>query len=193
MGCTMQKTWCYQLQLHMYYTVALRILGSTNQSTYLHKTFVNILHPFCIFNFCFSMSWGSVVGTVARLWAGVSTTQILVKATNISHRQNVPASSKAHPGSTARSARVPSQVECGWGTKLTTHLHHELRLRIGAATPLLPLHAFMACMGAMSFLSFFSSQNELTLILLTQRIGWAPNNASTWQMGFNLAFKGLIK
>jgi hypothetical protein len=24
------------------------------------------------------------------------------------------------------------------------------------------------------------------------RIGWAPNNASKWQMGFNLEFKGLI-
>jgi len=23
------------------------------------------------------------------------------------------------------------------------------------------------------------------------RIGWAPNNASKWQMGFNSAFKGL--
>jgi len=33
---------------------------------------------------------------------------------------------------------------------------------------------------------------SLTLILLTWRIGWAPNNASRWQMGFNLAFKGLI-
>jgi hypothetical protein len=31
----------------------------------------------------------------------------------------------------------------------------------------------------------------LTLILLTWRIGWAPNNASKWQMGFNLVFKGL--
>jgi len=30
----------------------------------------------------------------------------------------------------------------------------------------------------------------LTLILLTWRIGWAPNNAISWQMGFNLAFKG---
>jgi len=30
----------------------------------------------------------------------------------------------------------------------------------------------------------------LTLILLTWRIRWAPNNAS-WQMGFNSAFKGL--
>jgi hypothetical protein len=31
----------------------------------------------------------------------------------------------------------------------------------------------------------------LTLTLLTWRIWWAPNNASRWQMGFNLAFKGL--
>jgi len=33
---------------------------------------------------------------------------------------------------------------------------------------------------------------ELTLILLTWRIWWAPNNASKWQMGFNSAFKGLM-
>ena len=32
----------------------------------------------------------------------------------------------------------------------------------------------------------------LTLILLTWRIWWAPNNASSWEMGYNLAFKGLI-
>jgi len=31
----------------------------------------------------------------------------------------------------------------------------------------------------------------LTLILLTWRIWWAHNNASRWQMGFNLAFKRL--
>jgi len=31
----------------------------------------------------------------------------------------------------------------------------------------------------------------LTLILLTWRIWWAPNNASKQQMGFNSAFKGL--
>jgi len=31
----------------------------------------------------------------------------------------------------------------------------------------------------------------LTLILLTWRIWWAVNNASRWQMGFNLVFKGL--
>ena len=33
----------------------------------------------------------------------------------------------------------------------------------------------------------------LTLILLTWRIWWAPNNACKWQMGFNSAFKGLSK
>jgi len=32
----------------------------------------------------------------------------------------------------------------------------------------------------------------LTLILLTWRIGWAPNNVCKWQMGFNSAFEGLI-
>jgi hypothetical protein len=32
---------------------------------------------------------------------------------------------------------------------------------------------------------------SLTLILLTWRIWWVPNNASKWQMGFNSAFKGL--
>jgi hypothetical protein len=34
---------------------------------------------------------------------------------------------------------------------------------------------------------------HLTLILLTWRIWWAPNNASRWQMGFNSAFKGLME
>jgi len=35
------------------------------------------------------------------------------------------------------------------------------------------------------------SRKHITLILLTWNIGWAPNNASKWQMGFNSAFKGL--
>jgi len=34
-------------------------------------------------------------------------------------------------------------------------------------------------------------RKHLTLILLTWRIWWVPNNASRWQMGFNSAFKGL--
>ena len=35
--------------------------------------------------------------------------------------------------------------------------------------------------------------NDLTLILLTWRKWCAPNNASKEQMGFNSAFKGLIR
>jgi hypothetical protein len=31
----------------------------------------------------------------------------------------------------------------------------------------------------------------LTLILLTWKMGRVPNNASKWQIRFNLAFKGL--
>ena len=40
--------------------------------------------------------------------------------------------------------------------------------------------------------SFFFLQVSLTLILLTWRIWWGPNNDSKWQMGFNSSFKGLI-
>ena len=32
---------------------------------------------------------------------------------------------------------------------------------------------------------------DLTLILLTWRIWWAPNNASRWETGLNSVFKGL--
>jgi len=35
------------------------------------------------------------------------------------------------------------------------------------------------------------TSSVLTLILLTWRIWWAPNNASRRQLGFNSAFKGL--
>jgi hypothetical protein len=35
------------------------------------------------------------------------------------------------------------------------------------------------------------SLDFLTLIMLTWKIWWAPNNDSKWQMGFNSAFKGL--
>ena len=37
-----------------------------------------------------------------------------------------------------------------------------------------------------------SDFKKLTLILLTWRIWWAPNNASRWQMGFNWVLKGLM-
>ena len=38
-----------------------------------------------------------------------------------------------------------------------------------------------------------TGRRRLTLILLTWRLWWAPNNASRWQIGFNLAFKVLKK
>jgi len=40
-------------------------------------------------------------------------------------------------------------------------------------------------------LIFPGKSRILTLILLTWRIWWAPNNASKWQMGFNSPFKVL--
>jgi len=40
-------------------------------------------------------------------------------------------------------------------------------------------------------LQLSENYESLTPTLLTWRIGWAPNNASKWQMGFNSAFKGL--
>ena len=40
--------------------------------------------------------------------------------------------------------------------------------------------------------AIFSFETTLTLILLTWRIWWVPNDASRWQIGFNSAFKGLI-
>ena len=41
--------------------------------------------------------------------------------------------------------------------------------------------------------SKISAETSLTLILLTRKIWWAPNNASKRQVGCNLAFKGLNK
>ena len=40
--------------------------------------------------------------------------------------------------------------------------------------------------------AIFAAEKQLTLYLLTWRILRVPNNASKGQMGFNLAFKGLI-
>jgi len=38
---------------------------------------------------------------------------------------------------------------------------------------------------------FRETECSLTIILLTWRIWWAPNNANIWQRGFNSAFKEL--
>jgi hypothetical protein len=46
--------------------------------------------------------------------------------------------------------------------------------------------------SVMLVLDFLRYTSKLTSILPTWRIGWAPNNASKWQMGFNWVFKWLI-
>jgi hypothetical protein len=48
------------------------------------------------------------------------------------------------------------------------------------------------CGPSLLICAAINSPLELTLILLMWKIWRAPNNASKWQMGFNLAFKGLI-
>ena len=42
-------------------------------------------------------------------------------------------------------------------------------------------------------ISIYGYSRVLTIILLTWKIWWAPNNSSSWQMGFKSAFKGLRK
>ena len=60
-------------------------------------------------------------------------------------------------------------------------------------------HSFNILYGKKSRCSFWDSYGTqetyyvLTLILLTWRIWWAPNNASKWQMVFISAFKGLSR
>jgi hypothetical protein len=47
------------------------------------------------------------------------------------------------------------------------------------------------CISTYWLCTVILNRSSLILILLTWRIGWALSNASWWQMGFNLAFKGL--
>jgi hypothetical protein len=51
-------------------------------------------------------------------------------------------------------------------------------------------YTYIACLVILQNYWVYSSMS-LTLILLTCRIRWAPNNASRYEMGFNSAFKGL--
>ena len=56
-----------------------------------------------------------------------------------------------------------------------------------------PICTFHNCLSVMIFDAheLVSQTAPLTLILLTWRKWWTPNNASKWQMGLNSAFKGL--
>jgi hypothetical protein len=52
---------------------------------------------------------------------------------------------------------------------------------------------FLILRGIQEYMNVYWSSCKIPVILLTWRIGWAPNNASRWQMGFNSVFEGLIK
>jgi len=56
----------------------------------------------------------------------------------------------------------------------------------------LQLHQNKHCLEIIMKITNKMQLCRLTLILLTWRKWWAPNNASKWQMGFNSAFKELI-
>ena len=64
---------------------------------------------------------------------------------------------------------------------LSSRCYHEGNL-IGSAVPY--------AIATFDLAAFAAAQ--LTLILLTWRICWTPNNARKWQMVFNSAFEGLI-
>jgi hypothetical protein len=74
-----------------------------------------------------------------------------------------------------------SRLSTGFPAK---HLHAFL------GSPSLPLPS-MANRISLSTFSRHPVDSSLTLILLTWRIWWTPNNASKWQKGFNSAFKEL--
>jgi hypothetical protein len=78
--------------------------------------------------------------------------------------------------------------------RLSTYLHLASSLEVSRTVTL--LHSTPSPCGQKTSLlrnclKHKNYSTDLTLILLTWIIWWAPNNANKWQMGFNLAFKGL--
>jgi hypothetical protein len=57
---------------------------------------------------------------------------------------------------------------------------------------LIPEHTLHDLHQGKQEIMYVQNEDWLTLILLTWRIWWAPNNANKWQMGFNRVFKVLI-
>ena len=74
-------------------------------------------------------------------------------------------------------------------THTHTHTHTRARARARACTLCLQMKC---CTRRIPFFDGGKAlKNMLTLILLTWRIWWAPNNDSKWQTGFNSTFKGI--
>ena len=90
-------------------------------------------------------------------------------------------------------ASYPGRFWSSWNlTPYRNRLDVELSVFLYFRVPFLHLcrcASYCLCTWMSSAKEFFS----LTLILLTWKIRWAPNNVSNWQMGFNSAFKGLIR
>jgi hypothetical protein len=94
-----------------------------------------------------------------------------------------------------------SHVDCMEIVYVTYALHRDCYTNAGIWCACKRNHTFYHCArfnhvsnvknsGALESDQITSS---LTLILLTWKIWWAPNNASKWKMGFNSVFKGLNK
>jgi len=78
--------------------------------------------------------------------------------------------------------------------------HSPTTAMVGKRTSCLKSQSTLWTYGLLSYRSYSQFLNvflattvmpQLTLILLMWRIGWAHNNTSNWQMGFNSAFEGL--
>ena len=101
----------------------------------------------------------------------------------------VQASPEVHPDSyTMGTGSLPGVILLERGVILTTHPSYstevEGRVELYLCSPSKPSWSLLGWPLPLHF-------KYLTLILLTSRIWWAPNNASKWQMGFNSAFEGL--
>jgi hypothetical protein len=103
-----------------------------------------------VFWFCTALkerSWSSVVGIVARLWAGRSGILILVWARDFSLFQNVQTSCVTHTASYSVNTVVHFLGGGDWlvcEMELTTYLHLVLHLRMTGIVSLLSLYTFMA-------------------------------------------------
>jgi len=89
-----------------------------------------------------------------------------------------------------RGRRVQSLVEIGsemWICISFIHTNKHSSLYIRYVGSVFSWPVCVLCHNDLYMEGYSSGTLELTLILLTWRIGWAPNNASKWQMGFNLA------